>query len=233
MRIRKLANIMSNIFFTSDTHFYHLNCIKNSQRTPWLDPSNIGPNGKWIDRNKAHEDMLRMNSDLIKNWNSRITKEDIVYFLGDFSWAKKYETYTIINQLNFKRLNFVYGNHDFPIRQIQREVSNHRCGWPFWNSLTFLGDYAEAKIDNQWIVMCHYPLVTWNKKAYGGIHLNAHCHNNMFASRKEGKCLGKILDVGVDGNNYFPYEFSEIRSIMGNKPINSDISELKDHHDER
>jgi hypothetical protein len=39
---------------------------------------------------------------------------------------------------------------------------------------------------------------------------------------------GKRLDVGVDGNGYFPYKITEIVHMMDRREIGSDLS--NDHH---
>ena len=54
-------------FFVSDTHFNHTNIIKYCNR-PF---------------NNADE----MDAALIKNWNTKVPKDGIVYHLGDFAWG--------------------------------------------------------------------------------------------------------------------------------------------------
>jgi len=59
-------------WFTADTHFGHSNIIKYTKR-PF----------RTVDQ---------MNEVLIRNWNSRIGKKDIVIFLGDFIFKQKEKT---------------------------------------------------------------------------------------------------------------------------------------------
>ena len=56
------------IFVTSDTHWFHNNIIKYSNR-PW-------------------EDVDLMSEALIRNWNNVVGEKDIVYHLGD--WLRRY-----------------------------------------------------------------------------------------------------------------------------------------------
>jgi calcineurin-like phosphoesterase family protein len=84
--------IMSeNVFFTSDTHFYHENILKYC--------------------NRPFASVEEMNEKLIANWNSVVGKNDIVWHLGDFSFGSKDHIPKIVSKLN-GRINLVMGNHD-------------------------------------------------------------------------------------------------------------------------
>lgn len=73
---------MSEIYFTSDTHFYHKNIIAYCER-PW-------------------HSVEEMNSALIKNWNKEVSKSDIVYHLGDIAFCSGDKLEAILNSLNGK-----------------------------------------------------------------------------------------------------------------------------------
>ena len=78
-------------FFTSDTHFYHDNIIKYS--------------------NRPFKNSLEMNEIIINNWNKVVTASDTIYHLGDVGFA----CVEVLNE-TLKRLNgniiFLTGNHD-------------------------------------------------------------------------------------------------------------------------
>ena len=57
------------IYLLSDTHFAHQNIISYSNR-PFVNTAS-------------------MDNAIIQNWNSVIGKDDIVYFLGDFTFGDK------------------------------------------------------------------------------------------------------------------------------------------------
>lgn len=78
-------------FFTADTHFWHTNVIRYSDR-PW----------------KTVEEM---NEGLIKLWNTRVGKSDRVFVLGDFSFGNRPKIKEIVPQLNGTKI-LVRGNHD-------------------------------------------------------------------------------------------------------------------------
>jgi hypothetical protein len=43
---------------------------------------------------------------------------------------------------------------------------------------------------------------------------------------------GKAMDVGVDGNNLYPYELREIKTLLRDREIKK-LSLPKDHHEKR
>ena len=50
--------------------------------------------------------------------------------------------------------------------------------------------------------------------------LHGHCHNNMDNWKNEHMPKAKILDVGVDGHNFKPWSFEEIKEYMKKKEEN-------------
>lgn len=78
-------------WFISDTHFNHANIINFC--------------------NRPFKDVSEMNSALIKNWNKRVSPDDIVYHLGDFAMGDRRLIPRIINSLNGKII-LIKGNHD-------------------------------------------------------------------------------------------------------------------------
>ena len=81
---------MSNIWFTSDTHFGHANIIKFC--------------------NRPFDNVQEMNEKLIANWNKCIKPSDEIYVIGDFSYEKD-PTKTASRLMGRKYL--IRGNHDF------------------------------------------------------------------------------------------------------------------------
>lgn len=82
-----------NVWFTSDTHFYHTNIIKYC--------------------NRPFNSVEEMNEKLIANWNSVVGKDSIVWHLGDFCLGpdQKKHIPELVSKLNGK-INLVLGNHD-------------------------------------------------------------------------------------------------------------------------
>ncbi|SUO95853.1 metallophosphoesterase family protein [Suttonella ornithocola] len=79
------------IFFTSDTHFFHRNIIKYCHR-PFISPD-------------------EMNQAMVTIWNRQVKKTDRVYHLGDVSFGGLSETFQLLAQLNGE-ICLISGNHD-------------------------------------------------------------------------------------------------------------------------
>ena len=53
-----------------------------------------------------------MNNELISLWNNKVSKNDVVFYLGDFSFGKQNDTIGILKKLN-GHIIFICGNHDY------------------------------------------------------------------------------------------------------------------------
>ena len=138
------------IFVTSDHHFGHANIIKYCDR--------------------PFESLLEMDLAMIGRWNEVVGVDDDVWHLGDFclggtKWAKYY----------FSRLNgnvdLVPGNHD------HRWLDGPRL-YTMSGPVHVLPPLFETEIDGQHIVLCHYPLASWNRMHHGSVHFHGHTHSH-------------------------------------------------------
>lgn len=136
---------------------------------------------------------------LIVNWNSRVRKDDSVYFLGDFGWGSTGYLKTILNKLNGK-IYFIRGNHD---RAVLKGACAERFEWI--KDTHFLN--AEEEGQRYQIFLSHYPHRSWNRMNQGAYMLYGHCHSNM-------PPYGLSFDIGVDCWNYFPVSLQEIKAKM-------------------
>lgn len=175
---------MSNIFFTSDTHFGHANIIQYS--------------------NRPFQNVEEMNGKLIENWNKTVTKQDVVYHLGDFLLGKPEHVWPIINRLNFGFLYLIKGNHE-----------NAFCNWykvaqP--KNIYLYNSYLEGKFNGKTITLCHYAMRVWNKSHHGAYHLYGHSHGTLPDNPNS-----LSFDVGVDCHNYKPISLDEVVEIMNKK----------------
>lgn len=83
---------MSDIFFTSDTHFGHANIIQHCER--------------------PFASVEEMTEKLIENWNACVKAGDRVYHLGDFALKLNVsEIESIVRRLHGEKF-LVWGNHD-------------------------------------------------------------------------------------------------------------------------
>jgi calcineurin-like phosphoesterase family protein len=71
----------------------------------------------------------------------------------------------------------------------------------------FLPPMHVINLEGEHIVLSHYPIGEWDRKHYGSWCLHGHSHCNYHNG-------GKILDVGVDCHNFYPWSFEEIKEYM-------------------
>lgn len=179
-------------FFTSDTHFFHKNILKYNPKTrPWAN-------------------VEEMNEALVEAWNSTVSKGDVVYHLGDFSFGRPEETEKILERLN-GTIRLVRGNHD-PMHGHGYTALRKRCEW--------IRDYYEMRHGDARLVLMHFPLAVWNRNHHGAIMLHGHSHGSY-----QGQ--GRIADIGWDAE-FKIVHIDDIVQRMLAKPI-----VVLDHHEAR
>lgn len=141
-----------------------------------------------------------MDAALIANWNARVKYDDTIYHLGDFAFTKAWRFVEILSALNgFK--HWVCGNHDHEALRLQAGQF----------SAVYVDRYVEIKIGDAAIVLCHFPLLSWNQSHRGAWNLHGHLHGD---SHNDPLILAskhpRRVDVGVDCWNYAPVSFGEI-----------------------
>jgi calcineurin-like phosphoesterase family protein len=151
-----------------------------------------------------------MDEAIIAVWNACIARDDNAYVLGDFSFYPPEQSARIFHRLNGKK-HLVLGNHDKSSRQPARLP---------WTSINQLLMYRNG---TQRIVLCHYPLLTWESAHHGTWHLHGHCHGNL----KDAGTTTR-MDVGIDTAHpsYQPYSYDEVARIMSSRKY-----DYVDHHD--
>ncbi len=136
--------------------------------------------------NRPFDSVEDMDKVLIDNHNSVVEDRDIVIHVGDFCWHKKKDKVSkYIKQLNGQHI-FIKGSHDYWLKD--------RFIW-------------EKKIEEQWVVACHYAMRTWSRSHYGSWMLHGHSHGRLDHMKNQ-------WDVGVDNNYYTPVSFDELDIIM-------------------
>lgn len=166
-------------YFTSDLHFYHENIIKHT--------------------NRPFHDFDEMNKNLIKKWNEKISFDDDVYILGDFTMKGPDLATEILSQLKGKK-HLICGNHD-------RFVLN-----PAFDKSRFVSirEYAEISYSNTLFILFHYPIVEWNGFHRGSIDLHGHQHNHADYNYNNLQNGIRRYDVGVDANYMSPVSAEDI-----------------------
>jgi calcineurin-like phosphoesterase family protein len=174
------------IYFTSDLH--------------------LGHDQEFIWGARGFNSVAEMNEKIITRWNSRITKDDDVYVLGDLVMGGV-ENVELLKQLNGK-IHIIYGNHDGPKkREAYAELENVvECGW---------ANMIKYKKYN--FYLSHYPTITDNEDI-GGIVSPKECVINLFGHTHQFDDFYDTNDgynfrmyhVGVDSHDCFPVPIDEV-----------------------
>lgn len=188
-----------SLYFSSDLHFGHENL-----RTKF--------NPERAERWKTLDEMNQGIIDLI---NSKVGADDEFWHLGDLSFMNALKTEELLSGIRCRKVNTLLGNHDSDYR-IERIFDNLNSKAGF-EKFFLAGDYAELNVGKQTVVLCHYPIRSWNKSRYGSWHLHGHCHGTL-------EPLGKSVDVGLDskfvtGSSLDIFSWDQIRDFMDKRPI--------------
>lgn len=212
---------MESIHFCADLHHGHPKIIDICNRPVYLDQKimdelkrkNINDPEYNVYNDKEYE---RLIDPLHNEWlvreviNKWVSKKDTLYFGGDLSLAKRSEAEKFIDRLNGNKF-LIIGNHDKNIHNSTR-----------FSQITQIKDFTYSRLGiNIHIVLCHYPLASWNRKIHGSWHLYGHVHGRF-------KNNGLSFDIGIDnpellvitGGVHRPLNLFEIVKIMEEKGIN-------------
>ena len=223
---------MSNIWFTSDTHYYHKNIVRGTSKWDTKEGE--------VQRVRDFDTVEEHNEALVKGINKHVKHDDVLYHLGDWSFGGIDKIWNFRKQLNCKNIHLILGNHDHHIENNKRitmskdEFSQHDyllahdvIGSTAYVDLEDLFSsvqhYKEISVHGYRIILCHFGMRVWNKSHHGAIHLYGHSHDTLPPH-------GKSMDVGVDVakrmlGEYRPFSWSEIQTIMARRDI-----AVIDHH---
>lgn len=159
---------MSNIWFTSDTHFAH-NKVQQ-----------FCPDTRSQGSLEEHDELM------IYNWNQCVQRGDRIYHLGDFSFGSVEYTESVLKRLKGDK-HLIYGNHDQVLR-------TEKLGG-YFNSRQ---DYKEIRIEGQKVVMFHFPMYEWHQCHRGSFHLFGHVHATYGTVRGRSLNVGIDNRPGAD-----------------------------------
>jgi calcineurin-like phosphoesterase family protein len=203
------------VYFTSDTHYNHANICRGVSR--WDDSRNTR------DFNELHE----MNQLIVDMINHVVREDDILIHLGDWSFGGIESIGEFRNQLVCKNIHLILGNHDHHIEKNKDNVQSFFTSVNSYCNMTIVEHSHIKKVTQKHrFILSHYPIASWDDMAKGSIHLHGHVH--LPKQKRVGP--GKMMDVGVDGNDLTPIGLNRVISIMEKQPIKS-MFNFKDHHD--
>lgn len=161
----------------ADLHFGHGNIIKYC--------------------NRPFKDATDMDARLIKNWNSRVAKDDLVYVLGDFSLSRdKDYLRNIIRQLHGRKI-LIMGNHD----SLKPNV---------YVSLGFEVAVRKPVLVEPKVVFMHEPPRA-HEICDGMFYIFGHIHNLEIDIEKNNS----VLCVSVEKINYMPISWDSVMEKVG------------------
>lgn len=184
-----VLNKGQQIFFGTDWHLNHSN-IAGAKVS------------KWKRGYRNYESVEEMNGTIINNINSKVGQDDILFFLGDFCMGDTETIKKFRKRIVCKNIHFILGNHDKDIRRNKDGIRG---------IFTTVQEYLQIVVNEQRLILFHYPIGSWDQIHRGSIHLHGHCHETY----KDGK--GKMMDVHREDG--LPYSLDEILKIMKKKEI--------------
>jgi calcineurin-like phosphoesterase family protein len=120
---------------------------------------------------------------LVERWNEIVGPHDEVWHLGDFALGPPAERIAaLLTSLNGRK-HLIIGNND--------SGTTLQAGW------ASVAHYAEIVADGRPLVLCHYPLRTWNGIGKGAVNLHGHSHGRL-------RPIARQYDVGVDVWDFRP-----------------------------
>ena len=183
---------MGKILFTGDLHFGHENVLAFD--------------------NRPFATVDEMDAELIRRWNNKVGKGDLVYVLGDLIWkSRNNDAPALIKSLN-GQIILIKGNHD-------RFLHNSKAK----SALAGIKDYDDICVTledgtQRRVILSHYFIPMYIGHRYNAIHHHAHSHFSDeadfeidFAEQlNQMGCKNEIYNVGCMYWNYEPVTLDEI-----------------------
>jgi calcineurin-like phosphoesterase family protein len=181
-------------FFTSDTHFGHVNIIAYC--------------------NRPFASVPEMNEGLIRRWNDRVGPNDTVYHLGDFAMGPKGVWREYRRRLN-GRIVFTLGNHDAPLdrfRAILRPDDEWGTDRLYTSSSGLVISLAHIPPDHDEVRPGEGRLLRSNStpQVRADLAFCGHVHTQWQVNPKNG-----AINVGVDIWGYEPKTLDDILEATG------------------
>lgn len=164
----EMASYKMKIFIISDTHFHHKNIIGYTGR--------------------PFKTIEEMDETIIRKWNNKVGKDDLVIHLGDFALGNKEEVSKIKNRLNGKII-LIKGNHD--------HKSVREAGFLIIKGNLEIGD----------IIFSHNPLSKEDiHKGFINVHGHIHEKDSLYG-----------FNASVEKMGYEPVELEDLRNLIISK----------------
>lgn len=194
-------------YFTSDTHFFHEQLVGVNDFS-----------------NRDFIDAEDMNETIIRNWNTRVNADDIVYHLGDIAMLHTrpakvayQRIFEVLNQLN-GHLILIKGNHDS--RDLFKYLDKHNYIYGNRPKFEFHDVGVLIKMNHRQYYLTHYPLMLGIVKQI--INLHGHLHRYTVPIKENvnvGPDSGDLDYLTEDVPFGTPLSETEIEKIVEQKYI--------------
>jgi calcineurin-like phosphoesterase family protein len=216
-------NFGQKLFVTSDTHYNHKNICRGV--TNWRTADGEIP----ISQTRDFKNLDHMNDAIVNNINEVVGQDDILIHLGDWSFGGFVSIKEFRDRLICKNIYLIYGNHDHHIENNRQGIQGIFTKTMQYTTLRVKFPSHGKIIGGSYeFVLMHYPLASWHDMNTGRFHLFGHVH------LPENKKImdGRSMDVGVDGNNLYPYDIKDVIKKLSGRPVQANRLP-SDHHEER
>jgi calcineurin-like phosphoesterase family protein len=184
---------MADIWFISDTHFFHENILKFRDKV-----------GSVI---RNFNDVTEMNERMNQEWNSRVKPQDKVYHLGDVFVGVQFPSAAVelMKALNgHKRL--MLGNHDHIEQPAYREFERIEL----WTG----GKFKQYHFVASHIPLRHDQMRDGEYNVHGHLHQNKVCKPVELGDGSLPEVDTRYINVCVEHTGYRPVHLDEIRAMV-------------------
>lgn len=164
----------------------------------------LGHKNALIFDERPFDSVEEMNETIIRNWNSKVNDDDDVWILGDFCYRSEKDPSFYLKQLKGHK-HLLIGNHD-------KATLKSNSALRYFESVEHLQHIKDREYN---VILCHFPLATWNAIRRGSYHIYGHIHNDRNAVFEYMKKQERALNAGCMINNYEPVTIEEL--IENNK----------------
>ena len=167
-----------------------------------------------------------MNSAIVNAINDKVGENDVLIHLGDFSFGGFQNIEEFRRRIICKNIHLILGNHDHHIERNKDGVRFLFSSVNHYAVLNLRRPGRDKEMEKYSIVLCHFPIASWDSMNQGRIHLHGHVHLEPHNKIAEGRAM----DVGVDGNGMEPYSLDEILKLLKDRPVRR-LTLPADHHE--
>lgn len=169
------------IYFTSDLHFCH--------------------DREFLYKPRGFKNIEEMNETIIKNWNSVVSNDDLVYILGDLMLKDNAKGIEYINNLKGNK-HIILGNHDTDSRvELYKSEIKNLQGIDYAKRLRYNG-YC--------FFLTHYPCLTGNLEKENAKQCTISLFGHTHSKAKFYEDRPYMYNVALDAHDCTPVEITKI-----------------------